>query len=237
MEKSQKCCLTFLILALTIFGGLAGFLIGEQRGAASVEESVVQQANQLKVATDTVAQQSARLNDLIDELALTPPDHFTVLSGITTCFMSEYGGEPLGSIELSKDTVYRFRLDIPKDCFEYSLSSYSGAHLRMEDNRIGVRFFYPRTIKAGENGKLVALIKINDRTDTLVASLDFTALDDLSLIYGNSSTEYSSAGGDLSFRDGTIEIRFYTGATKDFNHPTHDGTHGNNYIYCDSYAY
>lgn len=163
---------------------------------------------------------------------------------LSLCFYPEYGNVPAimgesgstaSSIQLAKDTVYRLGVKIPRQYLN-TRPSLDGS-LVTEHNRITAELYYPQHVTAGEAAQIVVLIKVNDSPELFTGHIGFTALDNLSLINGDDLPSYTSSGSDISLNDGTLYIRFYTGATPEFNHPDSTGCSGYDNLHCSFYDY
>lgn len=183
-----------------------------------------------EVITEAPDEEESADNAAIDEEALAKL--LVDSTGITTYFMPEYELDPLDNCELEAGSVYRVALDLPD---EYLTTVSRGDFEEFKDNRITGQVYYPSSVKAGDTGRMVILLDVNDQK--MVGVCDFVAKADMALINGDNTVSYDSAGGDVWFDDGRLELRFYTGADDSFDHPQRVVSSSANYVRCNFHAY
>lgn len=114
--------------------------------------------------------------------------------------------------EWEADTSYCVRVDMPRVMFQ-----------DLERNTVDV--VYPKSVEAGEVGKVIIRVKNKGSGAEYVTHATFVATEDLKLVYGSSNPEVTS-GGEMKYGfigDGkSLVVNFYTGATKR-HYETHSG--------------
>lgn len=230
MKKLQKFIpYVAAVLALVMVTGIVCFQAG--RTCQQAED-----VHFISAVSEVAMDRQAEAERLISAFS-EAMDHYEVrTNSVCAYLMPEYGMAPLGSTELSSDTTYRVCLDIPAGYYQ---NEYSDTFRRAykAGNNVHVKFFYPKEVRTGEQGKIVVLVNIDGYDDTIVSAVDFTATDRLRLINGGSTPCYDSSGGDLSFDDGALKIQFYTGASADFKHPASSELLSSNSVSCEFYPY
>lgn len=111
-------------------------------------------------------------------------------------------------------TSYSAKLDLPDEVF-------------VSDANCCARVYYPTTLKSGETGTIVVLLS-SDNGYVYCDYCQFTATDDLEIVYGDSDPDVAS-GGEINTDADQLSINFYTAAT-----PQHY-KHRNGHVYQSGY--
>lgn len=111
-------------------------------------------------------------------------------------------------------TSYSARLSLPDEVF------YRDADCR-------ARVYYPTALKSGETGTIVVLLS-SDNGYVYCGYCQFTATDDLEIVYGDGDPNVAS-GGEINTDADQLSINFYTAAT-----PQHY-KHRNGHVYRSGY--
>lgn len=118
---------------------------------------------------------------------------------------------------LSAGRTYWVSMDMPIGYLK-TRTTEGSPRMSAYDNHFSCRMYYPKQVQKNQTGVIVVFVEVNNKT--MVGAVSFTAAEDLSLIHGDEYPEY--AGNSVVFFDdynNVLRIRFFTGATEEFNHP------------------
>lgn len=154
-----------------------------------------------------------------------------VSTGEKISVADEYGWLllPAASLNLRGIPV---KADLSTDAEWEAAASYSASlslpdEVFHEDAYCRAEVYYPKTVEAGETGTIVVLLS-SDNGYVYCGYCQFTASDDLRIVYGNGNPDVAS-GGELNTDADQLSINFYTAAT-----PQHY-KHRNGHVYRSGY--
>lgn len=102
------------------------------------------------------------------------------------------------NVEWETASCYSTTLKLPDEVF-------------IDDSNCNASVYYPTELKAGETGTIVVIVA-SDNGYTYCSFCQFTAADDLKIVYGSSDPQVAS-GGEFISHDDSLIVNFYTAAT------------------------